>query len=104
MLFRTFLSFLLLTALWEFTYAEKRVALVIGNSNYAVAPLNNPEHDADDLAAALKRLHFTVTEWKDLSVREFDRALDQFIPQAKDADVAFFFFSGHGLSIDGPAE
>ncbi len=80
--------------------AGKRVALVIGNSDYPLAPLANPGNDADDVAAALQRLQFEVTERKDLAVREFDRAVDEFIPQAKDADVALFFFSGHGVQID----
>jgi formylglycine-generating enzyme required for sulfatase activity len=80
--------------------AEKRVALVIGNSAYALAPLSNPKNDADDVAAALQRLNFNVTKRKDLTIREFDRTLDDFVAQAKDADVALFFFSGHGLQID----
>ena len=81
-------------------FAEKRVALVIGNSNYLLAPLTNPANDADDITAALQRLQFEVTERKDLSVRDFDETLDKFIPLAKGADVALFFFSGHGLQID----
>src|SRR3974390_3351611 len=81
-------------------HAERRVALVIGNASYALAPLTNPKNDADDLTAALKRLNFDVTEKKDLSVRDFDRALDEFIPAAQNADVALFFFSGHGVQID----
>jgi hypothetical protein len=81
-------------------FAEKRVGLVVGNSNYALAPLSNPTNDADDLTAALKRLQFDVTEKKDLSVHDFDRALNAFIPTAQNADVALFFFSGHGVQID----
>ena len=80
--------------------ADNRVALVIGNSNYAVAPLENPKNDADDVAAALMRLSFKVTALKDLSVRDFDGAIDAFEAAAKDADVALFFFSGHGVQID----
>jgi formylglycine-generating enzyme required for sulfatase activity len=80
--------------------AEKRVALVIGNSNYTLAPLDNPKNDADDVAAALKRLQFDVTERKDLTVREFDQAVDAFEAAARNADVALFFFSGHGVQID----
>ena len=80
--------------------AGKRVALVIGNSDYALATLANPRNDADDVAAALQRLQFEVAERKDLAVREFDQTIDEFIPRAKDADVALFFFSGHGVQID----
>ena len=81
-------------------FAEKRVALVIGNSAYALAPLGNPKNDAHDLAAALKRLEFEVTEQEDLGITAFDHALDGFITKAKEADVALFFFSGHGVQID----
>lgn len=73
---------------------------MVGNSEYALAPLQNPKNDADDLTAALKRLQFDVTERKDLTIREFDDALEGFVLQAKDADIAIFFFSGHGVQID----
>jgi uncharacterized caspase-like protein len=80
--------------------AEKRVALVIGNSRYSLAPLSNPTNDADDLSGALGRLGFNVTNRKDLTVSAFDRALDEFVETAQGADVALFFFSGHGVQID----
>jgi formylglycine-generating enzyme required for sulfatase activity len=95
-----FSAMMLLAGIGRAAFAEKRVALVIGNSNYRLAPLANPRNDADDLAAALKRLQFEVTEKKDLAVRDFDLALDGFIPTAQNADVALFFFSGHGVQID----
>jgi uncharacterized caspase-like protein len=79
---------------------SKRVALVIGNSDYALAPLDTPKNDADDITAALQRLHFHVAERKDVTVRDFDQAMDTFEAKAKDADVALFFFSGHGVQID----
>jgi uncharacterized caspase-like protein len=81
-------------------FAEKRIALVIGNSEYNFAPLKNPKNDADDLTAALKRLHFDVVERKDLNIRLFDDTLDEFVERSKDADIAVFFFSGHGVQID----
>ena len=80
--------------------ADKRVALVIGNSDYTFAPLSNPRNDANDIAAALRHLHFDVMESKDLTEAKFDTALDEFEDKAKDADVALFFFSGHGVHID----
>jgi hypothetical protein len=80
--------------------AERRVALVIGNSAYDIAPLANPKNDADDISAALRRLQFDVNERKDLTVRDFDQAIDNFEAAAKGADVALFFFSGHGVQID----
>ncbi len=82
-------------------FAEKRVALVIGNSAYQHAPvLPNPKNDAEDMAAALGRLGFDVTILRDLNTAQFDSALDAFIAKAGGADIAFFFFAGHGLQID----
>jgi uncharacterized caspase-like protein len=80
--------------------ADKRAALVVGNSSYPGAPLENPKNDADDVAAALQRLKFDVIKRRDLTTSEFDRAIDDFVASAKDADVALFFFSGHGVRID----
>ena len=80
--------------------ADKRVALVVGNSAYTFAPLSNPLNDASDIAAALRRLRFDVMERNDLAEAKFDTALDEFEGKAKDADVALFFFSGHGVRVD----
>src|SRR5262249_20849785 len=99
-LFSFTLTAFLFGATGQAAIADKRVALVIGNSKYQLAPLPNPTNDADDIASALQRLGFDVAKEKDLTVREFDGALDEFIPRAKDADVALFFFSGHGVQID----
>lgn len=97
---RAIAAFILSFYLSFAAFAEKRVALVVGNSEYNVATLKNPSNDADDLAAALTRLHFDVIERKDLTIRAFDDTIDEFVERSKDADVAMFFFSGHGLQID----
>jgi len=103
-MFRNVVSFfivaLLIASAAKVALAGTRVALVIGNSNYALAPLDNPKNDADDLTLALQRLQFDVTERKNLTIREFDQAIEAFETAAKDADVALFFFSGHGVQID----
>ena len=94
------IALLTISALPHASFAERRVALVVGNSNYPDAPLANPKNDASDLSEALKRLNFEVAKGLDLTTLEFDRALDGFTTAAKDADVALFFFSGHGVQID----
>jgi hypothetical protein len=96
------LSFGLIVLVWtaDVAMAAKRVALVIGNSNYPLGQLTNPQNDAEDVAAVLERLNFEVIKHKDLTVAGFDNALDEFITKAKGADVALFFFAGHGLQID----
>ena len=53
--------------------AEKRVALVVGNSNYAqVGTLANPANDANDISSALKSAGFEVILGIDVDKREFD--------------------------------
>ncbi len=59
--------------------AATRVALVIGNGAYRHAPtLLNPVHDADAVAAALRRLDFTVEEGLDLDIAGTPAALSRF--------------------------
>jgi hypothetical protein len=93
-------------ALWSLTNAdasaEKRVALVIGNGTYAHAPhLPNPRHDADDVAAALKRLDFDTIQGIDLDQAGMQEAAIRFARAARTADVAVFYYSGHAMQYAG---
>ncbi len=82
--------------------AEKRIALVIGNSAYQhTGELKNPRNDAADIAAALKRLKFEVFEGLDLDKRAMEVTIRKFALGLKDADVALFFYAGHGLQVNG---
>jgi Caspase domain len=70
-------------------FAERRVALVIGNSTYAHAGrLANPRNDASDVAAVLTRLGFEVTPVYDTPGADFARAVDGFLTTARGADAA----------------
>ncbi len=81
--------------------AERRVALVIGNSAYEhTAALGNPRNDAADMAAALGDLGFEVTRVRDANQRQLRRSLAQFRRAAADADVALVFFAGHGIEVE----
>src|SRR5438552_18522941 len=84
-------------------FATKRVALVIGNSAYqTIPPLVNPANDADAMSTMLKSAGFDVVTLKrDLKVNDMRRALRNFSDDARDADVALAYFSGHGVEIDG---
>jgi hypothetical protein len=84
-------------------WAEKRVALVIGNSTYQNADhLSNPANDATLVATALKNAGFDVVESRlDLKAVDMRRALRDFHDQAVDADVAVVYYAGHGIEIDG---
>ncbi len=83
-------------------HAESRVALVIGNSAYRHTPrLINPLNDAKDIAAALSRLGFDVSEAIDLDKRALDDALRAFANRSAAADTALVFYAGHGLQVSG---
>jgi uncharacterized caspase-like protein len=83
--------------------AEKRVALVLGNSAYQnVAPLPNPVNDGAVIAATLKAGGFDVVDSRhDLSAIETRRALREFADLARDADIAVVYYAGHGIEVDG---
>jgi hypothetical protein len=83
--------------------AEKRVALIIGNSNYKnVAKLPNPVHDATAVAALLRSAGFDTVEAKsNLGIAELRRAIRDFSDTVADADVAVVFYAGHGIEVDG---
>ena len=101
--FRTLLAVLLTPLIFSLpAAAEKRVALVIGNSNYAQVPaLPNPVNDANDIAAALKRAGFEVILGIDVDKREFDTKVRNFADLLENADAAIFFYAGHGLQVGG---
>ncbi|WP_181176139.1 caspase family protein [Mesorhizobium sp. B2-3-4] len=81
--------------------AAGKVALVIGNSNYEhVAQLPNPKNDADDVAAALDHIGFSVTKETDVTFDGLRRALSAFARDAAQADMAIVFFAGHGIEVD----
>jgi tetratricopeptide (TPR) repeat protein len=79
----------------------RRIALVIGNANYPGHKLINPVHDADDMKAALERVGFTVNLGKDLSKRAMQDQVAKFLGDLREGDVALFYYSGHGMEIDG---
>ena len=84
-------------------FAEKRVALVIGNSAYQnVAPLTNPSNDAAAIAATLTKAGFDIVDAKsNLSGIEMRRVLRDFGSKVRDADVAVVYYAGHGIELDG---
>ena len=84
-------------------FAEKRVALVLGNSAYQnVAKLPNPVNDGAVIAATLRDAGFDVVDSRhDLPAAETRRALRDFADRARDADIALVYYAGHGIEVDG---
>jgi uncharacterized caspase-like protein len=83
-------------------YADRRVALVIGNGAYKqAAPLANPANDARAVAESLQRLGFEVVSGFDLSNADMRKTVRAFADKLVGADVALFFYAGHGLQVGG---
>ncbi|MBB4428996.1 pyruvate/2-oxoglutarate dehydrogenase complex dihydrolipoamide acyltransferase (E2) component [Bradyrhizobium sp. CIR48] len=83
--------------------ADKRVALVIGNSAYKSVPkLANPASDAGLIGGMLRKAGFdTVDVRQDLNASEMRKALREFGGRTRDADVAVIYYAGHGMEVDG---
>ena len=82
--------------------ADKRVALILGNSNYQnVPPLSNPINDGGVMAATFKNAGFDVVSRYDLSALDTRRVLRDFADRARDADIAVIYYAGHGIEVDG---
>jgi len=102
----TRLSVLLFAACFAFpAAAEKRVALIIGNSAYqSVSRLENPRNDALLVADTLQKLGFTLVgggAQVELDKAGFDAAVQRFGNQLIGADVALFYYAGHGIQVRG---
>ncbi len=81
--------------------AERRVALVIGNSAYVNAnALRNPRNDATDFADTLKKVGFEVELGLDLDQRGLAQAIEKFGRELEGADVGLFYYAGHALQIN----
>jgi uncharacterized caspase-like protein len=83
--------------------AGKRVALIIGNSNYQnVTPLTNPANDATAITDMFRKASFDeVISRRDLKFQEMRLALREFGDKARGAEIAVIYFAGHGLEVDG---
>ncbi|MEY9128010.1 caspase family protein [Bradyrhizobium yuanmingense] len=97
---------LLIFAMWAGAgpaLAEKRVALVIGNSAYKnVARLTNPANDAALVGGMFRKTGFDTIDIKlDLSAADMRRSLREFAGRTRDADVAVIYYAGHGIELDG---
>lgn len=81
---------------------QKRVALVIGNADYASLPkLVNPHNDMREVAATLRAAQFEVFQGRNLSRIEFEEVLKSFLRAVENADVSLVYYSGHGIQIGG---
>jgi hypothetical protein len=85
------------------TTPKPHVALVIGNAKYeaAVGPLRNAVNDARAVSKTLRGLGFSVTEEHNVSRDDLMEAVAGFRAKIKGAEVALFYYAGHGVSVGG---
>jgi hypothetical protein len=96
------LSLLCMLFTAEAAKAERRVAFVVGNGAYRnVAQLPNPAVDAKAMASVLRNVGFEVVEGTNLTRDKMTEKLLDFGKKAQGADVAVFFYAGHGIAISG---
>ncbi len=81
---------------------QQRHALVIGIDDYEdLTDLRKAVGDSVTIAATLEGLGFSVTRLENLGIDAFDEALDGFYERLRAGDIAFVFFAGHGVAMDG---
>lgn len=81
---------------------ESRTALIIGNSDYATSPLDNPVNDAQDIAAILQKQKFHITLLTNATQKEMETEIYKFGKRLnKKSGVGLFYFAGHGMQING---
>lgn len=87
--------------LWVTQAEARRVALVVGNSDYENFPaLTNPANDAGDIARKLQGMGFEVILGLDVGRDAFQSALLKFAKEIEGADASLLFYAGHGVQID----
>ena len=99
-----FLLFICFALSLSFSYAqkEKRLALVIGNSEYASGKLNNAVNDANKVSAKLRALGFDLMPTcNNASHKEMSDAINSFTNEASSYDVVLFYYAGHGIQSEG---
>ena len=92
---------LTVTTNFEFYKNERKTALIIGNGNYKSGPLKNAVNDALDMAATLSEKGFTVILRQDANRADMRDAIREFGREINQGGVGLFYYSGHGLQVDG---
>lgn len=83
------------------SFAQQRVALVIGNSDYQKQSLKNPTNDARDISKVLRSLGFKVNLKLNANQEDMESAIQSFGKKLQSSAVGLFYFSGHGVQHEG---
>jgi hypothetical protein len=89
-------------SLSEALAADRKVALIIGNSDYRYAPkLKNPLNDAEEIAQALRKINFSVIVANNLVKMAFDKKLSEFSHASAKSSISLVYYAGHGIQVKG---
>jgi uncharacterized caspase-like protein len=80
---------------------SRRLALVIGNNAYPQMRLANSINDERGMASVLREAGFQVQQAEDVDLRRLEQSVQSFVGSIRPGDVALFYYSGHGMQIDG---
>jgi uncharacterized caspase-like protein len=84
------------------TIKDKRLALVIGNNEYnEVSKLSNPVEDARAIKTALEACGFEVMTLENGTEKSIKEKVREFSEKLKTYDVGMFYYSGHGVELNG---
>ena len=99
---KNILHLLLLISFFSFSQEKKRLALVIGNSDYEFStPLDNPVNDANLIASKLDSLGFEVILEKNITTSsEFSKIINEFSLKRNKQELALIFYSGHAVQFN----
>ncbi len=81
----------------------KKIALLIGNSDYSFQPLSNPLNDVNGIYKTLREIGFessNIKVLKNASKTKMEKALANFSQRATSAEIALVYFSGHGMQVN----
>ena len=81
--------------------ASRRKALLIVNNRHLKQALANAVNHASDFSASLRKTGFETELRLDADLRTMDLAIQKFVQNLTGGDVALFYFSGHGMSVEG---
>ena len=106
-----FFYLMILFILFSFLFSQERgfqvvgkeslIALIIGNACYKSFPLRNPVNDAEDMAGVLRERGFEVIMRTDANHRDMEKAIREFGKKLRNGGVGLFYFSGHGMQVNG---
>ncbi|MER8482108.1 caspase family protein [Mesorhizobium sp. M1322] len=87
---------------FEAAAVERRVAFVIGNSDYKeISALKNPAKDVVDVSNTFRAAGFDVFVASNLTKLQFEGQFRNYLAAVDGADVAVVYYSGHGFQIGG---